>query len=163
MSDEGLVATGSQTVGPFFHLGLANHAAPMTADVEGNRIRLTIAVTDGDGVPVPDAMLELWQRDGDTGICGFTRVSTGEDGTCEIETARTDHINVCFFSRGLLRQLYTRIYFESESGLETDPVLRLVPPERRATLMARRGGPDTRQWRFSLRLQGADETVFFDV
>src|SRR5207344_681293 len=119
------------------------------------------------GVPVPDALVELWQADADgvyvrpedprdvlapAGFCGFGRLPTGADGACVFETIRpgaerdaqgrpqAPHINVCLLARGLLRQIYTRIYFAGDPALETDAVLALVPGERRRTLQARPGG-----------------------
>jgi protocatechuate 3,4-dioxygenase alpha subunit len=186
-----LTATSSQTVGPFFHFGLADHATLgclVRADTPGERIRLKIRVFDGDGVPLPDALVELWQADADgvyvrpadptdvlapPGFCGFGRLPTGADGACVFETIRpggvrdaqgqpqASHINVCLFARGLMRQVYTRIYFAGDPALESDAVLALVPEDRRQTLLARRGEPA--DWAFDVRLQGDGETVFFDL
>ena len=112
-----------------------------------------------------DAMIELWQPD-----AGFGRLGTNNDGWCRFETVRpaasagateAPHINVCVFARGLLRHLYTRIYFEGDAALDQDPLLSVVPEARRPTLLARR--PADRTWEFVVRLQGADETVFFDI
>ena len=75
--------------------------------------------------------------------------------------AQAPHINVCFFARGLLRQIYTRIYFQGSDGLDEDPLLASVPLERRETLLARPDG--TSEWLFEIRLQGERETVFFDL
>lgn len=182
-----LTATPSQTVGPFFHFGLADDpalgrmAAPGT---DGTPIRLRIVVTDGDRSPVPDALIELWQADAaghysapaakpPAGFSGFGRLPTGADGTCVFETIlpgrvpdgrgglQAAHVNVCFFSRGLLRQLYTRIYFAGAPGLDDDPILTLVAEDRRRTLLAQ---PDASGgWTFDIRLQGDGETVFFDL
>ena len=185
---ERLVATPSQTVGPFFHFGLATDPAlgrMARADTRGTPMQLCIRVTDGAGDPVPDALIELWQADADgryarledgrpdaAGFTGFGRLATDADGRCCFETihpgrvaddqgrTQAPHINVCFFSRGLLRQVFTRIYFEGDAGLDSDPSLSLVPEARRATLVARR---DNAAWQFDLRLQGANETVFFDL
>ena len=186
-----LVATSSQTVGPFFHFALADNATLgclVRADTRGERIRLRIRVLDGDGAPVPDALVEIWQADADgvyvrlqdpkdvltpTGFCGFGRLPTGADGVCVFETIRpgaerdaqgrtqASHINVCLLARGLLRQIYTRIYFAGDPDLQSDAVLALVPEERRATLLAQPGSPG--EWVFDLRLQGEAETVFFDL
>lgn len=172
------VATGSQTVGPFFHFGLTDHHAIGTIAGDGPRIRLRIQVLDGDGAPVPDAMIELYQADvdgvyGRAPFTGFGRLPTGEDGRCDFDTVRpgaasdgrggtqAPHINVCVFSRGLLRHLYTRIYFAGDSGLDLDPLLSLVPAERKNTLLATQAGDGT--WEFVIRLQGEKETVFFDI
>lgn len=175
MSDaQRLVATPSQTVGPFFHFGLtpvtSGHVA---AAVEGERIQLLITVTDGDGRLVPDAVLELWLAHGP--VSPFVRMPTGENGTCECETARpgcgsdamgtqqAPHINVCLFARGLLRHLYTRIYFAGDPALDADPVLALVPQDRRRTLLATADDTHPGRWRFHIRLQGPEETAFFDA
>lgn len=162
------VATGSQTVGPFFHFGLTSQPNGRMIDrfpQGGEAIRLVIRVSDGDGEPVSDAMIELWQA----GV--FGRLATTADGSCEFETLRpgTDkathapHINVCVFARGLLRQLQTRIYFAGDAGLGSDPVLALVPEDRRPTLIAHPDPADAGVWNFDIRLQGSDETVFFDA
>ena len=168
----------SQTVGPFFHFALtANHALGCMAGPEaaGERIQLRITLLDGDGAPVPDGMIELWQADaagrfeaGDPGFCGFGRLATNREGRCTFHTVRPGrvhgqaaHISVSVFARGLLGRLCTRVYFEGGEGLESDAVLALVPAERRRTLMARRGA--TGMWDFVIHLQGGEETVFFDV
>lgn len=166
MSDrDALVASGSQTVGPFFHFALTADASlgvvkPLPA---GDRIRLAIRVTDGAAQPVGDAVIELWQPVDGHG-CAFGRLPTDAGGRCEFVTLQPSrHINVCLFARGLLRQVYTRIYFAGDPALESDPVLQLVPPERRSTLLAARDRIDPDRWCFELRLQGADETVFFEL
>ena len=185
-----LVATPSATVGPFFHFGLATDLTlgrVAESSANGEHITLRIRMTDGGGIPVPDALVEIWQVDADgveaspraagetSDFSGFGRLPTAEDGTCEFETVRpgrvpdggggvqASHINVCIFGRGLLRQLHTRVYFEGDAALDHDAVLALVPEPRRSTLLAR---PDPQRpgvWLFDVRLQGADETVFFDV
>jgi len=195
MSDQDLIAIPSQTVGPFFHFGLAETptlgrlAGP---GARGHRIWLSMRVVDGDGAAVPDAMIEIWQADGDGVIppppepgttpvqpafTGFGRLSTDADGLCTFETVRpgyvrasaagagtqAPHINVCLFARGLLRQIHTRVYFPDDPGLGSDPVLSLVPEDRRQTLLATASSDDPDLWRFDIRLQGDEETVFFDV
>jgi protocatechuate 3,4-dioxygenase, alpha subunit len=187
----GLTATPSQTVGPFFHHGLADNVmlgCLVRPDTKGERVRLRIRVLDGEGVPVDDALVELWQADADgqyvrpdnpstllsaPGFCGFGRLATSADGVCTFDTIRpgrialadgqlqASHINACLFARGLLRQLYTRVYFENDPDLAADAVLRLVPAERRQTLIARAAGGS--EWRFDICLQGEHETVFFDL
>lgn len=175
MSDaQRLVATPSQTVGPFFHFALTPLAnGQVVGPVEGARIELLITVTDSDGRTVPDAIVELWQADGP--VSAFGRMPTAEDGTCVFTTVRqgshadamgpqqAPHINVCLFARGLLRHLHTRIYFAGDPALGADPVLALVPDDRRATLLATPDAADSGRWRFHVRLQGPEETVFFDV
>lgn len=175
MSDEVVVATPSQTVGPFFHFALtANPIGRMTDRFSGGEpIRLLFRVTDGDGQLVTDAIVELWQTDGASSV--FGRLPTGEDGTCEFETVRpksgaggsgvlqAPHVNVCLLARGLLRQLHTRVYFAGDPALDQDPVLALVPADRRNTLLAHPDSERPGRWVFDVRLQGARETVFFDV
>jgi protocatechuate 3,4-dioxygenase, alpha subunit len=186
-----LIATPSQTVGPFFHFGLADEAALgclVKADTRGERIRLKLRVTDGDGLPLPDALVEIWQADADgkyvrpddpanvltpTGFCGFGRLATRADGSCVFETIRpgsvldangrpqASHINVCLFARGLLRQVYTRLYFAGDPALASDAVLAAVPEARRQTLQA--SPLSSSEWLFDIRLQGEGETVFFDL
>jgi protocatechuate 3,4-dioxygenase, alpha subunit len=183
----------SQTVGPFFHLGLTTNPAlgcMPGPDAGGERIRLRFRLLDGDGAPVPDGMIELWQADAsgkydhpaddqpktpDAGFCGFGRLPTGADGTCTFETIRPGavpdgsggcqaaHINVSVFARGLLARLCTRVYFADDPALETDRVLSLVHEERRATLIAHRDVADSALWTFDIRMQGERETVFFDL
>jgi protocatechuate 3,4-dioxygenase alpha subunit len=189
----GLTATGSQTVGPFFLFGLASDASLgclVRPETTGERIRLLVRVADGNGQPVPDALVEVLQADADgryvqpgaggigvagADFAGFGRLPTTEDGTCVFETIRpgrvpdnrgglqAPHINVCLFARGLLRQLYTRIYFDGDAGLREDAMLTLVPEERRQTLLAHPTAGVHDQWTFEIRLQGDRETVFFDL
>ena len=176
------LATPSQTVGPFFAVGIGPDglgaiAGPAT---RGERITLSIGVVDGDGQPVPDAMIELWHADADgrygaPGFRGFGRQPTDAAGRCTFETIRPGavtregkpaeaaHVNVCLFMRGLLRHVYTRMYFAGDPALAGDPVLSHVPSERRATLLAQARLDAPSAWEFEIRLQGADETVFFDL
>jgi protocatechuate 3,4-dioxygenase, alpha subunit len=189
MSDrpERLTPSASQTVGPFFHFALgpdATQGCLVSPDTEGERIRLRIRVLDGDGAAVPDALIEIYQADAagayarpghPSRFSGFGRLPTGSDGACEFQTIRpgavddgragrqAPHVNVCILARGLLRHLFTRIYFDGDPALDSDPLLALVPAERRRTLTARAAGADAAVWEFDVRLQGQDETVFFDV
>lgn len=163
-----LVATSSQTVGPFFHFGLtrdgAVNATPLPEGVP--HLALTVHVTDGEGQPVGDAAIEIFYAAAGSaeGPCLFARLPTLPDGTCTFEVAQpAGHVNVCFFARGLLRHLHTRIYFEGHPALATDAVLARVPDDRRPTLLARPVSPARDRWHFDLRLQGPDETVFFDL
>jgi len=167
------VATPSQTVGPFFHVAFTGlpHGG-MAVPVEGtDRIRLRVSIADGDGQPVEDALVEIWHAAALPGDV-FGRLPMGTDGACEFETVRPPqrrdgarhaaHINVCLFARGLLRQLHTRIYFAGDTALADDPVLALVPADRRSTLLAHSDPQHPGRWLFHVRLQGAQETVFFD-
>jgi protocatechuate 3,4-dioxygenase alpha subunit len=184
--------TPSQTVGPYFAIGLPWPEGPH-AVAEGTPDTITIAggVYDGAGVPVPDFLLETWQADPDgrfndlhghgggsemEGFRGFARygVETG-DGSFEILTvkpgrvddphgaAMAPHLVVTIMARGMLNRCVTRIYFgdETEANAE-DPILARVPAGRRQTLMATPDS-DAGVYRFDIRLQGAGETVFFDV
>lgn len=173
--------TPSQTVGPYFRIGLdwpeANRL--VTSGTPGQHILVRGQVFDGDGAPVPDALLEIWQADdagvlngGAEGFRGAGRCGVDAEGGFVFETVKpgafadsdgrhAPYIAVIVFARGLLTHLYTRIYFEDEAAANAgDPVLACVPAARRATLLARREGD---HYRFDVRLQGAGETVFFDV
>jgi protocatechuate 3,4-dioxygenase alpha subunit len=191
--------TPSQTVGPFFSFGLTprdhdwNEAIGsnlVTPDASGERIRIAGKVLDGDGVPVIDSMLEIWQADAagryahpadgraspNAAFKGFGRAGTDKDGAVSVETVKpgavpgpdgsmqAPHVAVVLFSRGMLTHVFTRIYFDDEPANATDPILALVPEDRRQTLIARRedaGAHPT--YRFDIRLQGDGETVFFDI
>ncbi|HEV2303175.1 MAG TPA: protocatechuate 3,4-dioxygenase subunit alpha [Stellaceae bacterium] len=189
---EKLIPTPSQTVGPFYHLGLDR---PEWADLArgnpaGERVVVEGRITDGDGAPVPDAFLELWQANAagryahpddpqtekplDPGFTGFGRVFTDTQGRFRFTTVRpgpvpgrgnslqAPHIEVAIFARGLLKQLYTRIYFADESANEADPVLLSIEdPQVRQTLQARR--LEGEAYRFDIILQGPGETAFFDI
>jgi protocatechuate 3,4-dioxygenase alpha subunit len=191
------VLTASQTVGPFFHDSLMRGDARcevlVAPDVAGPRIRVEGRVIDGDGAPVIDAILEVWQanqhgrynhpldrRDQplDPAFTGYGRIATAADGAFCFTTVKpgavpfdderdqAPHIAVAVLGRGLLNHLYTRIYFDDEPATADDPVLARVPAERRATLIAARGSADDAGdvvYRFDVVLQGAGETVFFDL
>ena len=165
--------TPAQTVGPFFHDCMlrdgARHAT-IVGDAGRAVLRVGGRVIDGDGVGVPDAVLEVWQHD------GFARTGTDADGGYSVETVRpaalpfdrttmqAPHLSVAVFARGLLNHLYTRIYFEDDASTATDPILGYVPEARRSTLIATPDAGDglTRSYRFDIVLQGEGETVFFD-
>lgn len=191
-TDTDLVPTPSQTVGPFFAVELTTdeHCIKCVAGPEdqGERLGIRFRVLDGDGVPVDDAMLEIWQADShgkynhpedvqpkklDPGWMGFGRIATGDDGSCVLETikpgrvaqgtAQAPHLTIAVFARGMLKPLYTRLYFAEDAANGEDPILRLVPSERRETLLARPDPARPGCWSFDIRLQGDQETVFFDV
>lgn len=185
--------TPSQTAGPYFHLGCTEQrsvASLVRPETEGERIRLVCRVLDGEGAPVPDAMIEIWQANADgkynhpddrqdkqleSAFSGFGRLATNGEGGCEFLTIRpgrvpgkdgvpqASHINVSVFGRGILKRLATRIYFADDPETLKDPVLALVPEERRGTLLASHHGPRADEWHFDIHLCGARETVFFDV
>jgi protocatechuate 3,4-dioxygenase, alpha subunit len=187
--------TSSQTVGPFFSPALLREDARRNVLIQpetaGERIRIEGRVLDGDGVPVPDALVEIWQANAhgrynhpadqgpaplDPPFLGFGRSGTAEDGSYWFETVKpgpvpfdgerrqAPHICVTVFSRGLLNHLVTRLYFEDEPVNAEDPVLQCVPGHRRTTLLARRehGGANV-VYRFDIVLQGTGETAFFNV
>ena len=187
-----LIPTPGQTVGPFFALGLDRPEwSDLTRDnPEGERIVIEGKVLDGDGAPVPDAVLELWQAnaagryddiaDGQTdkkldpNFLGYGRAATDPQGRFHITTIKpgpvpgrgnalqAPHINVAFFARGLLRQLHTRIYFSDETANATDPLLTAIEDQTaRESLIARRDTSGV--YRFDIVLQGDRETAFLDI
>jgi protocatechuate 3,4-dioxygenase, alpha subunit len=186
-----LLTTSSQTVGPFLKIGLEPCAVTELAPegVSGERLTLGGRIVDGDGNPVSDAAVEIWQANAqgkyahpedaqdkpiDARFRGFGRCLTDAQGGYRFVTIKpgrvpgpggalqAPHIVVTVFMRGLLKQLLTRVYFPDDPANADDPVLQLVPPERRATLVATRasGAGDALQW--DVVLQGQNETVFFD-
>lgn len=185
-----LLAHASQTVGPYFRIGLEWGFRDQIAgpEVEGERVTVEGCVLDGDGKPVNDACIEVWQANAhgkfahpdddqarplQPGFRGFGRVPTDEDGRFRFTTIKpgrvpgpggaeqAPHLAVSVFARGVLKRLATRMYFPDEPGNAADPVLNLVEPARRATLVAKRRADGVLQW--NVVIQGADETVFFDL
>lgn len=186
--------TPSQTVGPFFSRALLHEGWNdlTTRGVTGQIIVVSGCVLDGDGAPVPDALLEIWQANAagrydhpddtrdtllDPHFSGFGRAGTDAQGRFRFRTIKpgpvpgaegamqAPHINVSVFARGLLKRLVTRIYFSDEPLNAHDPVLALLPDAaRRATLIAQPGeGESKLDLRFDIVLQGDRETVFFDI
>ncbi len=186
-----LETTASQTVGPYLHIGLTwlvtdNLAAP---GVSGDPIALEGRITDGDGHPVNDALVEIWQANANGRYAhpedtrdialepawkGFGRVPTDDNGVFRFTTIKpgrvpaadgqlqAPHINVLILMRGMLKQLTTRIYFPDDPANADDAVLQSVPAARRDTLIAQpdAGKPGALNW--DVRLQGEGETVFFE-
>ncbi len=161
----------------------------VTPDATGDRVRIAGQVFDGDGAVIPDDMLEIWQADGqgryanprdtralpNAAFKGFGRCGAGAKGEFVFDTIKpgivpdpdgkpqAPHILLAVFARGMLLHLYTRIYFDDEAEKNAaDPVLALVPAERRSTLSAKRGAGSA-TYRLDIHLQGDNETVFFDV
>jgi protocatechuate 3,4-dioxygenase alpha subunit len=186
-----LRATTSQTVGPFFTIGLTRMNRPELAGpgVSGERVTIEGRVVDGDGVPVPDAVIEIWQANSfgkyahpedlqdkplEAGFLGYGRVPTDELGRFSFTTIKpgavpgpdgkmqAPHLAVSVFMRGLLKRLVTRIYFPDEAGNAGDFALSLVEASRRGTLIARAvaGRAGVLEW--NVVMQGEGETVFFD-
>ncbi len=182
--------TPSQTIGPFLAIGLPWPDGPevVPAGTEG-AITISGRVLDGAGEPVPDALVETWQAApdgsfahpddprgaGPAGFRAFGRSATDSAGRYHIITLRpgalpwpgggteAPHLDVSVFARGLLHRVVTRIYFADETEANAaDPVLATVDPARRGTLIAALAGP-AGQFRFDIRLQDPQETVFFDV
>lgn len=168
--------TPSQTVGPFYSIGLPFAAGPFAAADDSDAVWLRGQVTDGAGEPVPDALIETWQTDPPVAddFRGFARCATDPDGRYAIRTRKpgpvpgpdgatqAPHLDVSVFARGLLDRVVTRVYFGDEASANAaDPVLALVPdPADRATLVAR---PEESGYVFDIRLQGEGETVFFAI
>jgi protocatechuate 3,4-dioxygenase, alpha subunit len=146
--------TPSQTVGPFFGFAMPFEGdAHAVAPGSEGAVRIEGQVFDGAGEPVPDALLEV--SDGRQ----FARCRTDAEGAFHFTVRTTPHLDVFVFARGLLRHLATRMYFP-DADLTDDPVMRMVEPERRHTLLASatEGG-----LRFDIHLQGKDETVYFQL
>ena len=193
--------TPSQTVGPYFAIGLTQQifgrrqiatGSVCGAETPGEHIQLVGRVFDGAGTPVEDAMIEIWQADAegryahpadkrpgersDPKFRGFGRAGTNAQGEFSFETIKpgpvpgpgnslqAPHLNLIVFSRGMLTHAFTRVYFDDESSAnEIDPILSLVEPARRGTLVAKRETEGTGMtFKFDIHLQGKSETVFFD-
>jgi protocatechuate 3,4-dioxygenase, alpha subunit len=186
-----LRTTSSQTIGPFGHIGfdwlvVDNLVGP---GVSGEKVVVEGRIVDGDGKGVGDAVVEIWQANAhgryarpedkqdkplEPGFRGFGRVETDDDGRFAFTTIKpgrvpaeggalqAPHLNVTIFMRGMLKHLFTRIYFPGGAGNAEDPVLASVPAARRETLVARPipGRADALRW--DVVLQGAGETVFFE-
>src|SRR6266702_2053596 len=159
MADK-LIPTPSQTVGPFFHLGMARAEwADLTTDnPAGERIAIEGRVIDGDGAPVPDAIIELWQAN------AAGRYNHPDDAQAG-NALQAPHINIALFARGLLKHLFTRIYFAEEPANTSDPLLTSIEEEaaRRTLLASRTAGGSPALYRFDLILQGENETAFLDI
>jgi protocatechuate 3,4-dioxygenase, alpha subunit len=166
---------------------------PLDPAARGQHIVVEGSLVDGAGKPVADAMVETWQADAsgcyrhpqdpratqaDPSFWGYRRVATDNRGRFEMETVKpgpteapleraertppqAPHLLVAIYGGGILYRHVTRLYFDDEPLNAEDPVLELVPAHRRQTLLARHDGAG--RYRFEIRLQGQDETVFFDV
>jgi protocatechuate 3,4-dioxygenase, alpha subunit len=186
--------TPSQTVGPFYSIGLTSRVMNVltTDSTEGQRVRIQGQVFDGDGQPIADVMVEIWQANAfgrynhpddkqekplDQSFIGWGRAATDEKCFYSFETIKpgpvpaangsvqAPHINVTVFARGMLSHAYTRLYFADEPSNDSDPVLNSIRDKaRRQTLIANLEAKNGKAvYRFDIRLQGENETVFFDV
>jgi protocatechuate 3,4-dioxygenase alpha subunit len=165
--------TPGQTVGPFFGFALPYAGGcDLVPPGHPDAVQLTGRVLDGAGEPVPDALLEIWQADPSGAVVrepgslhrdafrftGWGRAATDNAGRYRFTTVRPGgpepFIAMTVFARGLLHQLFTRVYLP---GNADDALLAALPPDRRRTLVAVEDG---QRLHFDVRLQGADETVF---
>jgi protocatechuate 3,4-dioxygenase alpha subunit len=188
-----LKQTPSQTVGPFFHFGLTLGSENVLVNerTSGQRIYIEGRVLDGDGEPVPDAMVEIWQADAqgrfnhpadpqhakaDKFFRGFGRSGTATDGKFWFKTIKpgpvpwddgqnqAPHVNIRVFARGMLIHAVTRLYFSDEEANQADPVLNSIedPAHRQTLIAAREESEDLPCYCFDIHLQGERETVFFN-
>jgi len=183
--------TASQTVGPFFIIGLpANGHSELVAPSQPDAVRVGGVVLDGSGEPVDDALIEIWQanRAGryahpedareelplEEGFRGFGRCATGPDGVYEFVTVKpgpvpaTDagmqapHIAMSVFARGLLKRVVTRVYFPDEAEAnDADPVLNSIADPAERSTLVAQA--EDERLRFDIHLQGERQTAFFDV
>ncbi|MEP7065242.1 MAG: protocatechuate 3,4-dioxygenase subunit alpha [Gemmatimonadota bacterium] len=182
--------TPFQTVGPFFAICLSEPGCAFIAgqNVVGRHLTIEGTVRDGAGAVVSDALVEIWQANAagryahpddhqpkalDSHFSGYGRAPTDAAGRFCVETVmpgrvpgpddalQAPHLLLGILARGILTRLVTRVYFDEEPSTSEDPILALVPAERRSTLIAKRTGEN--EYRFDLVLQGDGETVFFDV
>ena len=191
MTDPALLPVPSQTSGPFLSIGLLREhvGSSLVAEEDPRAIRIRGRLLDGNGDPVPDGMIEIWQANAagryahpddtrddvplDEGFLGFGRSGTVDDGWFEFVTlkpgrvpaedgeAQAPHLVVMVFARGLLKQLVTRLYFPDEPEANAaDPILSELGEAERATLIAE---PEDGGLRFDIHLQGDGETTFFAV
>jgi len=187
-----LCATTSQTVGPFFKIGLLWLSRSKLAEegAAGERVTVRGRVIDGDGIPVPDAILEVWQANShgkyahmedsqdkplDNDLWGYGRIFVNAEGAFCFSTIKpgsvpgpddkeqAPHLAITLFMRGLLRHLWTRMYFPNDSRNLADPILSLVPADRRSTLVATDSPNEPGALEWNIILQGKHETVFFEL
>lgn len=177
------MTTAHQTAGPYWHMidfpawaDLLREDGP-NAGASGERIVIEGTITDGESALVTDAMVEIWHADPagryDGQFQGFGRCASDAEGRFRFTTLKpgpvpgrgntlqAPHVQITLFARGLLSHVTTRLYFAGDKLNETDPLLALVPAERRATLIAAPGASGA--WRLDIRLRGGAETVFLDI
>lgn len=172
------IPAASQTVGPFFSIGLDHLCGSSSSEHQDEEMTTTVSgrVLDANHEPICDAMLEIWCADlhgcyQQNSHEGFTRLRTNANGSFHFKTIKpglvpydevrmqAPHLLVLVYMRGLLRHLVTRMYFQGEAANATDPVLQLVPDDRRATLVATPTAPGQLEWTIVMRGEG--ETAFF--
>jgi protocatechuate 3,4-dioxygenase, alpha subunit len=187
-----LQATTSQTVGPYFKIGLEwlYRDNLVGEGMSGERVTIQGRVFDGDGIPVPDAILEIWQANAhgkydhpedtqdkplEPGFKGYGRVPLTQEGAFRFVTVKpgpvpgpkekeqAPHLAISIFMRGLLKRLVTRMYFPDDPRNAGDPILNRVEPARRSTLIAKKTAANSGTLEWNVVLQGPDETVFFDL
>lgn len=176
--------SAEMTVGPFFPREFSPAGANDLTQLDGRKakgeaIEITGRVTQADGAPLDNLVIEIWQadaagiysdeadprhREADPAFFGWGRAATGKDGTYRFRTvlpgardARAPHINLLLLFSGLMHQLQTVLFFADSPS---DPVYTAVPPERRQLLVAKQEAPG--RYRFDIRLRGDHETPFFD-
>lgn len=198
-SRDRLGQTPSQTVGPYFAYGLTPEqygyahtsiasGVLVSGETEGEHVRIEGRVFDGKGATISDAMIEIWQADGqgryahpadkrgsNSGFKGFGRFGTGTDPEHRfmfdtikpgsVDGVQAPHLSLIVTMRGLPSHVFTRLYFDDETSANARcPVLQSVPADRRTTLLANRTKtPGGIVYRFDIHMQGASETVFFDA
>jgi protocatechuate 3,4-dioxygenase alpha subunit len=174
-----LVPTGEMTLGPFFPREFGQGANDLTT-LEGQRapgevIEITGRVVQGDGKPMDNLILEIWQAGTDgrfdnPAFLGWGRAATDANGVYRFRTikpgayaGRAPHINFLLVFSGLMRQLQTVMFFEGEKENVTDPVLNAVEPAVLRTLLVAKQEREKRNtYTFDIRTRGEGETPFFD-
>lgn len=176
-----LTPTGEATLGPFFPPRYVDEGANDLTSFEGRAakgeaIEISGRVTQADGAPLDNLVIEIWQADAsgiyrhpddprhaqaDPNFLGWGRAATDKDGRYRFRTirpgapeGRAPHVNFMVMYSGLMRILKTTLFFE----VSNDPVLQSVPASRRELLIAR----GKSKYEFDIRLRGEDETPFFD-
>lgn len=174
-----MLQTPSQTVGPYFAYGLTpkqygydfkNLATNVLENIPEGKEIISIKgkVFDGENNPIPDAMIELWQNDGENPFFGRFGTGTDAENHFVFQTIKPNsiegqapYVSLIVFMRGQLIHSYTRIYFSDEEILnQQDVVLNSIPEERRNTIIAQKKGSI---YEFNIYMQGENETVFFEV
>ena len=161
--------TPFQTVGPFLHIGIRAGFEPLSPARPEALISIRGRLLDGAGAGIPDGVLEWWHPE----LPFVQRSFTGEGGSFAITTIKPStlktpdgrvqapHLAIRVLGRGIQTQYLTRLYFEDEADTAGDPILNLVPADRRPTLIARPTA--SREYQFDVVVQGQNETVFFDI